>query len=557
MRVRKIGVVVQCGLAVALSMPLALAYADSIGNANPAAIVLAEELDPSVYSAVIQQVPAGVELRYPTLVAKIYQQRQFQPLWNDHQVRVSLEQQINIIALADVSAWFEERARLLMQTKQEQNWLSYEVLATDLLLAYLRYQQDVVHEGKAWLFGAGVPISTFEPEPAAIARLLHAVNENYLFSWLDGNKPAGRAYDNMLAAILALQALEEAPLPTFQQAGLIRPGEALDDAQALVAILIALGDMPEYLGEALLQEVPSVYANEMVEAVERFQSRHGLKVDGIIGPNTKAWLNTPLEERVRLMALNMERLRIWSSQRDSMLVVNIPDYELTLWQENQVEFSSKVIVGRPSRRTPLLTSRLDTVVFNPPWNVPTSIMRKDILPKVKANHNYLDENNYQILVSWRSSDVIPADMINWENISVHHFPYRLRQSPGDHNALGRYKFNMPNNNAIYLHDTPAKNLFTQSQRAFSSGCIRVEGAADLADWLMDRSGVSASRVEKYEQRKTTKFVPVTKHIPVETIYQTAWFDEEEGTRQYRTDIYHYDQSQHWPFDDELLTALGL
>ncbi len=506
---------------------------------------------------VVEHVPTNVSLRYPELVTSLYSTIRLNAFWEDSRVRASLEQQINVIALAEISPWFEERARNLSILKREERWRSYDVVATDTLLAFLRYRGDLAHEGKAWLFGAGVQSLGLQPDLIEVQSFLDAWEGNYLYSWLEGKKPFGDAYANMLDGILTLQALEARVLPVINGDGVLRPGDTLYDTAPLIELLVTLGDLSNE-SASYLNALPNLteYHPLLVQAVKHFQLRHGLADDGAIGPKTRQWLNTPAGEKVRLMALNMERLRLWTPQRHNMLVVNIPDYGLTLWKNDEVEFQSKVIVGRPSRRTPLLYSQLDTVVFNPPWNVPESIMEKDILPKVKKDSSYLANNNYEIIEGWRSSQRISAESIDWDSLNVERFPYRLRQTPGNHNALGRYKFNMPNSNAIYLHDTPAKGLFNRSQRAFSSGCIRVEQAHGLAMLLMDRAGVAPAKVDGYRHGGNTKFVSVRRHVPVETIYQTAWVDDNKGL-QFRTDIYKYDQNQRWPFDEELLMALGI
>nr|WP_086938291.1 L,D-transpeptidase family protein [Thaumasiovibrio occultus] len=498
----------------------------------------------------------NVVYHYPKQLAHLYSLRDFSPIWQEADARQSLENQLRVIALADLSPWFSERLALLEQAKSSAEWRHYDVLATDTLIAYMRYQELARTQGRTWYFGAGADVDGLSPAIAEMDGLTQALSSHYFYSWLEGRKPLGSVYDEMQQSLDALIAIKQTHghLPPFTVPNVLRPNDYLPQGEELVEILVTLGDLDPQVGEQIKASGVNRYSTELVQAVKRFQTRHGLGVDGVIGPATRGWLNISLDERVRLMALNMERLRVWNPQRSNMLVVNLPNFELKLWQDDEMVFDSRVIVGRPSRRTPLLTSQLDTVVFNPPWNVPPTIMEEDILPRVKADMNYLSRHNYQILKGWSSNEVIAPESIDWSAVNVSRFPYRIQQAPGNSNALGRFKFNMPNSQAIYLHDTPSKGLFNRSHRALSSGCIRVERAASLASLLMSQSGVSSRRVSTYRSSLDTKFVRIRGQVPVELVYQTAWV--EDGQRQYRNDIYSYDQPHAGPFDRERLTALG-
>lgn len=284
----------------------------------------------------------------------------------------------------------------------------------------------------------------------------------------------------------------------------------------------------------------------MVSAVEAFQARHGLKVDGVIGPNTWQWLFISNRKRYQLLALNAERARLWPAGQDNLLLVNIPAYQLDLWLNQEHVLASKVIVGRPSRQTPIFDSRINTLVVNPAWNVPRSIQQKDILPKAQLDPSYLLMNHYQIIDGWRhDSPEIAVHTIDWTTVTPKSFRYRLRQRPGSWNALGKYKFSMPNTSAIYLHDTNAKGLFEKSQRALSSGCIRVEQADALAVALLTHSGYRDTSMARYFEQTETKYLPVHQQIPTYAIYQTAWVDE-QGEVQFRDDIYHFDSPKPTP-----------
>ncbi len=286
----------------------------------------------------------------------------------------------------------------------------------------------------------------------------------------------------------------------------------------------------------------NIYTPELVEAVKRFQQWQGLTPDGVIGNRTREWLNVSSQTRATLLALNIQRLRILPGEVNTGIMVNIPDYSLSYYLNGSEVLSSRVIVGSPARKTPLMSSELNNVVVNPPWNVPTKLIREDIVPKAKRDPSYIQRHNYTLFSSWSGdAQVVDPSMIDWSMVSAGNFPYRIRQAPGSGNSLGRYKFNMPNNDAIYLHDTPNHGLFEKDIRALSSGCVRVNKASTLANMLLQDAGWSNARVSSALKGGNTQYVPVRQRIPVRLYYLTAWVAD-DGKPQFRTDIYNYDNT---------------
>lgn len=285
-----------------------------------------------------------------------------------------------------------------------------------------------------------------------------------------------------------------------------------------------------------------IYTPQLVEEVKRFQKWQGLEADGIIGPGTRQWLNASPRLRATLLALNIQRLRILPGDVNTGIMVNIPNYSLKYYLNGNEVLASRVIVGRPSRKTPLMSSVLSNVVLNPPWNVPTTLVREDIVPKVMRDPGYLQKHGFQLLSGWSNdAEVIDPSTINWSMVSPDHFPYRVRQEAGSMSALGRYKFNMPSSDAIYLHDTPNHNLFQRDVRALSSGCVRVNKASELANMLLQDTGWNDARISSTVQGGSTTFVPIRHRIPVKLFYLTAWVAD-DGKPQFRTDIYNYDST---------------
>ncbi|WP_239928724.1 L,D-transpeptidase family protein [Photobacterium sanguinicancri] len=495
-----------------------------------------------------------LDLQYVDKLAQIYYAVGYTPLWQDSFVANEFESQIRVLALAGIDPEFSRRYGMLQHFKQGNDWRQYDLLATDTLLSYMSYVEGLPQYGKQWLFGSGLAMPLPLPSEAAIARILNAVETNRLRYFVTSLKPLDESYTRMVLAINELQQLESAAWPTFYQRGIIRLGAPLKQPEALITVLHQLGDLTDYQAESLRASNIRHYNVDLVQAVKSFQHRHGLKVDGVIGPKTRYWLALSPKQRVRVLALNTQRVRLWPMDVSSVLIVNIPGYEMNLWLDNKHIMDSRVIVGRPDRRTPLMSSSINSIVFNPYWNVPISIMQKDILPKAKYDSSYITRKNFAVIRSWTSSEQIPVSAIDWNNVSVKSFPYRLRQKPGARNALGRYKFNIPNKNAIYLHDTPAKSLFNEDGRAFSSGCVRVEHADDLAMILLNYSGVSEQRVNTLSSRSSTKTVGLKNKIQVHLIYQTAWVDD-EGLVNFRDDVYLYDKMSYASQTEQKLTTV--
>lgn len=292
---------------------------------------------------------------------------------------------------------------------------------------------------------------------------------------------------------------------------------------------------------------PDVYGRRLELAVRHFQARHGLTVDGIVGPGTLGQLNVTAAQRADQIALNMERVR-WRTARPARRIdVNIPAFHLEVLEESRPVLDMKVIVGRTVRQTPLIAGQLRYLVLNPFWNVPRLIARKDIARAMQRDPGYVSERGIRVLTGWGdTARYVDPRHVDWSAARRGTFPYRLRQDPGPRNSLGRIKFMMPNPHAIYLHDTPDRHLFGKDRRSFSSGCIRVEdpmalaihllaGAEDAKDNPWDRD-----RIEAEIATGRNRSVALPKSMPVFLDYITAWVDEDGHTVQFREDLYRRD-----------------
>jgi murein L,D-transpeptidase YcbB/YkuD len=328
----------------------------------------------------------------------------------------------------------------------------------------------------------------------------------------------------------------------------IPPGQALKLGvhSERVATLRARLQITDDLAPSMAsKDVDSSYFDATLQqAVNRFQERHGLAVDGSVGPRTLSALNVPAEARIRQMILNMER---WRHQApafgDRHIVVNIPNYQLNVMEKGQSVLNMRVVVGQPDWQTPLFQSTMTYLVMNPYWVVPEGITHREIIPKMLQNPSYLQNENMEMLSGYgQNMQIINPTNIDWSTVSTRNFPYRFRQRPGSRNALGRIKFKFPNRFHVYMHDTPARALFAKPRRAFSHGCVRLERPADLAAYLLrDDPTWTVERVEKAMQGGQHRYVNLRQPIDVHLIYQTAWVDE-DGRVQFRPDIYGLDKT---------------
>lgn len=287
----------------------------------------------------------------------------------------------------------------------------------------------------------------------------------------------------------------------------------------------------------------TLFDKNLVAAVKNFQARHGLKADGIVGSATLAELNVTPKERIQQITVNISRWQELSPQlRDRYIMVNIPDYKFHLVENGQEVLNMKAIVGKPDWPTPLVTSRVTRVVFNPFWNVPTNIANRDIIPKAIDDPYYLDDMHIKVYVDHgNGNEQVDQNHINWSRVEdSDNNPYIFRQDPGDDNSLGLVKFEFVNPYDVYLHDTPAKSLFDEDTRALSHGCIRLERPFDLVSYLMkDDIDWNSDRLQTILESHKTTYVRVQQPIPIFITYLTVWADE-NGVVNYRNDVYNRD-----------------
>ena len=319
----------------------------------------------------------------------------------------------------------------------------------------------------------------------------------------------------------------------------IRKGDWSSRIELLRRRLTLTGDLDSE------KEMGGHFFDENVDqAVRRFQHRHGLEVDGVVGPATLAALNISVEERIWQVQVNLERWR-WLPPNlgERYILVNIANYGLEVIEKTNPILTMRAVVGKRYQRTPVFSALMTYMVFQPYWNVPPNIAKKEILHLVQKDPNYLEKNQMKVFQGWGTErkEEIDPQTVNWARITPDHLPYNFRQEPGKMNALGRIKFMFPNKFHVYLHDTPARELFQRTIREFSHGCIRIEKPIDLALYLLSGSpGWSEERLLEEIEKSIDRIVRIQNPFPVHVLYWTAWVDE-DGTLQFRNDIYGRDE----------------
>ncbi|MFN0238108.1 murein L,D-transpeptidase [Hydrogenobacter sp. Uz 6-8] len=364
-----------------------------------------------------------------------------------------------------------------------------------------------------------------------VEKVAALIREERLGDLLREITPKSQEYWFLVEQAKSLQELSSIEWKPIRLSRHLRHGDRSTCLEEIRFRLFLLGDIREY--------TPSdFFDHTLLEAVKRFQKRHGLPETGTIGSKTIAELNISPEERLMQVYLNLEKHRWLPEDFERAVVVNIPSFELFLINKNSVELHSKVIVGRNYREdfrpTPILYSRIESLTINPSWHVPRSISVKDILPRVRKDPDYLRKKSFRVFLGGEEVDPLQID---WSLYSEKNFPFRLVQSPGPQNALGRIKFNFQNPFDVYLHDTPDVELFKKPKRAFSSGCIRVEKAKELALALLGE-GWNSKKLENLIKEQQTQTLSLRNPIPIYILYLTAF--ERDGELHFREDIYGYD-----------------
>jgi murein L,D-transpeptidase YcbB/YkuD len=288
------------------------------------------------------------------------------------------------------------------------------------------------------------------------------------------------------------------------------------------------------------------YDTCLQKAVKHFQARNGLKEDAVVGGVTLKELNKSVDERITTIRLNLDRLK-WLNDRKAKrhIIINIPDFQLYFEENGKLIQTIRVITGKPNHPTPIFSDTVEMIVLNPYWNIPKSIIQKEMIPKLMRNSNAMARQGIEIRAGWgKDAEKVSGGSVNWSQYRYSKtVPYRFAQVPGYKNALGKVKFLFPNKFSVYMHDTPTKHLFKKSRRAFSHGCIRLQKPRELLRTFSTfNDNVDFDKSQKILKGRKNSYIKLQETVPVDVVYLTAWVDY-DGNLQFRNDVYHYDKMQ--------------
>ncbi len=519
---------------LAVAAALLAACPGYAANAAPPALA-----DTGAEQAALQSLLAGQddvlkidgELLDADALRQLYRPHHWQPLWGDQ-----ADSLMEILGAADQEGLQPSRFHLRaiahrrVDGADAKTRAEAELLLTDGVLRYASAMR-----------GQRVDPRTIEDDwflvPAPFdARPFVTAHEKDIVPALQSLQPPYAGYQLLRRQLAYLRAVAAAGgWPKVPMGPTLKPGAVDPRIPAVRRRLMATGEL------SADQPVTPVYDADLQAAVRLFQQRHGLTDDAELGRRSVAALDVSPRELAQQVVVNMERWRWLPPHLESNhIVVNVPAAWLEVVENGKAVLSMKTVVGDPKHPTPALHAQLRSLVINPTWHVPSSIATKEILPKLKKDPTYLLANDLEIV----SSSFPPGSPesqgigIDWSSRTT--FPWSLRQSPGSDNALGHIKFNIPNQEDIYLHDTPNHHAFSRASRDLSHGCVRLENPDALALYLLRDKDWTQARLNQEVQQGDTHTVMISKAVPVWLFYWTMWVDT-DGVLQIRDDIYDRDR----------------
>ncbi len=475
-----------------------------------------------------------------TVLPALYQQRDFMPVWTNPRSVAQLFEALRHIDEDGLDADDYHLAALdtlraeigSPAASNPAQMADFDVLLTDSLirLGYhlLVGKVDPVELDSNWNLNR-----TINGRDAVLA-VSSAIAEGSIDRLLASVRPQHSYYRHLQAALARYLAIaENGGWPT------VPPGPALKDGttdERVVALRRRL---------AVTQSLPGtdaqspLFDQELKNAVKLFQRQHGLAPDGVVGKATVAALNVPVEARIDQIRVNLERARwVLHDLPDEFVLADIAGFNVRYIRSGRTLWEARAQVGRPYRKTPVFKSEITYVEMNPTWTVPPTILRNDILPAIKRDIAYLKKKNMRVIDY--NHKVVDAESIDWTRYSGPDFPYLIRQEPGPSNALGRIKFMFPNKHLVYLHDTPSKSLFERTERAFSSGCIRIENPFQFAELLLDDPQTwNLAAIRRAIDARETQTVSLPRPVTVILLYWTVAAGD-DGEVIFKQDIYDRD-----------------
>jgi murein L,D-transpeptidase YcbB/YkuD len=428
----------------------------------------------------------------------------------------------------------EEIIEEIKETNDIEKMADLDMLMTDGILLYATHLIIGKVDQSKITAGWDVPSNSLPANGEQL--LLDALKAEDLSGAINRLKPDGFFYRGVRSKLKEYRKIAAAGgWPRIPPGKALKLGVVDERVKILRDYLKITGDYPE---NKLLSD-DSVFDGEMEKAVKKVQIRHNFNPDGIVGEGTLHAINVPVEKRIEQMRVTLERARwVFHKMPDDFLVVNIAGFYIKRMTKGKITFYSRVIVGKRFHETPIFHGKLQYIDLNPTWTLPYSIAAKESLPRMKKDPNYLKNRNMVIMN--RDGKILDPATIDFSKLTERNFPYIIRQEPGPRNSLGQVKFMFPNRYSVYLHDTPARYLFSHEDRAYSHGCIRLEKKWELFLNLMDDPEVwNMEKINKILATKKTKRIVLKKPVDIFLLYWTAGVNEENHL-EFFEDVYDRD-----------------
>jgi murein L,D-transpeptidase YcbB/YkuD len=521
-------------------LPALLLSAAAVGFAQAAGAVVAADLRPHLRELVAAESAPADDARRAALVGT-YSARDFGPLWlGDDGPAPRAARLVETLRAAATRGLIASDYRIQDIERLLRAADAESLARLDLLLSEsaLRFAADLQGGRVASVaLPADIRIAPRPLDAGAILRdLSRADDPDAVFGRLSPADPGYAALIDWLQRYRDIKARggwrNVAGGPT------IEPG-AVDPRVPALRRRLAVTDGAA--AEPPVADAPDHYDVELVAAAMRFQARHGLAADGRVGPRTVAALNRPVDARIAQISVNLDRMRALAPRPGGTFVeVNVPAFRLRAVEAGEERLSMPVVVGREARATPIFSSRITEVIFNPPWTVPAKLVREDLLPRLRANPQALVDLGFRFYRGAGEERVeVDPRKVDWRKVSSRAVPYWVRQDPGPKNALGEVRLTIPNVYDVFLHDTPDRHYFARANRALSSGCVRLERPMELVEWLLRNTpGWTREAIDNVDAEGVTRNIPIRGAVPVHFVYFTAFV--ENGELQLRDDIYGLD-----------------
>jgi L,D-transpeptidase YcbB len=496
----------------------------------------------------------GQVVRTAATTTSFYRKTNYHPVWtNEWGMNAKANELLSALGNADENGLriedyhvFElqrlksvfEKSLLKRIPPSQEDLLEAEILFTDAFLLYSSHLN----------YGKTDP-ETIDAYWKAERNDCNIELDNYLIHTLQHNTPTAKAFFNLeplyreyavfkkeLSVLRKLPAEADFKKIDF---GTIKKIEVNDTSKIIPQIKNRLNATRFYNDTS--NNLSEIYDSTLYKAIKLFQKQNGLEADGVIGKGTMDALNISNADRIQTLLLNMERMRWLPHEPEGRyIMVNIADFNMKLIDADSIVINSNAIVGKDYRATPVFSAKMTYLVFNPTWTVPPTILANDVIPDTRKDINYLQKKKMKLFDS--KGNIVDPKTIDWKKMSGKYFPYTVRQEPGPQNSLGLLKFMFPNKHDVYMHDTPQKELFLKNERAFSSGCIRIQQHIELAEYLLRTiEGFDRDSIESILKSGKTQQVILPEPIMVHIVYFTAAVNE-NGKVIFRKDIYDRDKA---------------